>query len=62
MIQSKEALSRMLADFWEHGQRSFDVRQMMRGASAVPIGFNSSINMNSVTKHDNQIISIDNTG
>ena len=60
LIQSKEALSRMLADFWEHGQRSFDVKQiMMRGASAVPSGFNNSTN---VTKHDNSMIQIDSNG
>ena len=59
LIQSKEALSRMLADFWEHGQRSFDVKQMMRGASAVPSGFNNTIN---TTKHDNLTLEVDSKG
>ena len=43
LIQSREALTRMLADFSEHGQRSYDVRQIIRGASAVPTGFSSEI-------------------
>jgi hypothetical protein len=40
LVQSRQALTRMLADFSKHGQRSYDVRQMMRGASFSPIGFN----------------------
>jgi hypothetical protein len=42
LVQSRQALTRMLADFSKHGQRSYDVRQMMRGASFSPIGFNES--------------------
>lgn len=40
LVQSRQALTRMLADFSKHGQRSYDIRQMMRGASFSPIGFN----------------------
>jgi ATP synthase regulation protein NCA2 len=42
LIQSKDALTRMLADFSKHGQRSYDIRQMMLGSSKPPSGFHDS--------------------
>lgn len=42
LVQSKDALTRMLADFSKHGQRSYDIRQMMLGSSKPPSGFHDS--------------------
>ena len=53
LVQSREALTRMLEDFSKHGQRSYDIRQMMRGAAFMPSGFNDS---DSSTSHENSAV------
>ena len=51
LTQSKDALSRMLADFSKHGQRSYDIRQMMMGSSKPPSGFHDSDSTSSATSN-----------